>query len=190
MITIRLNKSFEARYRQLRISRKAQQTANEACKILHWKYQNCKLTTYIGIDYSLRPGSSKVAHNKGVHHIRIHPRKGKAFPLNTIRHELLHSLLKSRVRSKLKFKKLSLPVPKDYQHQTFRENLEEYVVRCLNALYLKRANGETWYQKQIFHEVKNGFKLMIKVSEFLREWSQRKEPFSRKTFIELTNWIK
>lgn len=119
----------------------------------------------------------------------VNPQNDRPFPWHTVRHELFHVFLKSKIRSKLKKYAISLPVSPDYYSQTFRENLEEYVVRSLNLLFLRHILGHSWYRKQINHEVTQGFKFMPQVIFFIQRWQKTKEPFSRLVFIELVKFL-
>lgn len=157
----------------------------EALKILNWKISDVRCNISVRIDKSLPIGSGRVIHRHGWHTILMHPSDNKSFPWNTVRHEFFHSILKSKVKSRLNQHAISLPIPKSYQPQTFRENLEEYCVRALQILFIQQKNGTQWSQKQIAREVQQGFALMPSVVEFFRQWRKTKKSFSRETFIEL-----
>jgi len=173
------------------ITEKTLQTLNhEILAALHWKKSNIHCTIAIHLDNSLPLGRGRVAHENGRHTIYIHPKPGNQNLVHTLRHEILHSVLKSRIRSKLDEYKIYLPVPKDYKKQTFRENLEEYIVRCVNASIISQGLGKDWLKKQIEREIEQGFSLMPYVITFYRDWKKKMAPFSRETFIALSHHLK
>lgn len=157
----------------------------ETLKMLNWKMNDIRCSIFIRIDESLPIRGGRVIHRNGKHIILIHPLRNKPFPWDTIRHEFFHSALKSKIKSRLNKHAISLPTPKNYQSQTFRENLEEYCVRALQILFIQQKNGAQWVKKQIAHEVRQGFALMPSVVDFFRQWRKTKKSFSRETFIEL-----
>lgn len=161
----------------------------EALKILNWKISDIRCSISVRIDESLPIGGGRVIHRHGWHTILIHPPHEKLFPWNTVRHEFFHSALKSKIKSRLDQHTISIPIPKNYQSQTFRENLEEYCVRALQILFIQQKNGTQWSQKQIAHEIQQGFALMPSVVEFFQQWQKRKKSFSRETFIELIYFL-
>ena len=162
----------------------------EALKILNWRNNDIRCTIKIRLDFGLTEGSGRVIHQHGKHTILLHPSPHKPFPWNTVRHESLHSVLKSKIRCRLSKYAIPLPIPKSYQSQTFRENLEEYCVRALQILFLQQKNGVHWGQKQVAHEIQQGFTIMPIFVIFFKQWRKMKKPFSRKTFIDLIYLIK
>jgi len=164
-------------------------TTKEGLTLLRWKEGGVRLTVYLRLDHRLPVGGGRVIHRYGKHIILLHPRPSQSFPWNTVRHELLHAMLKSKIRSKLRRYKIPLPTPKTYTSQTFRENLEEYCVRALQILFLQQKNGLQWGQKQIVRELQQGFLLMPIFVRFFQQWQKTKKPFSRNTFIELVHFL-
>lgn len=164
-------------------------TIREAVLLLRWEEKDCSLSIKLKRDFNLPLGNGRVLHKSGIHLIRLHPRPDRPFPWNTVRHEAMHALLKSKIRAKLNKRHCVLPVPTDYSNQTIRENLEEYAVRILNAVHVRQSLGNKWYKSQVDHEVKNGFVRMLEVSKFIEVWRRRNTPFSKQTFIDLIRYL-
>ena len=161
----------------------------EALRILNWKNNDIRCTMKVRFDFGMPASSGRVIHRHGKHTILLHPSPRKPFPWNTVRHEFFHSVLKSKIRSRLNKYVISLPIPKSYQTQTFRENLEEYCVRALQIIFLQQKNGVQWGQKQVAHEIQQGFTLIPVFVKFFRQWRKTKRPFSRKTFVDLIYFL-
>ena len=161
----------------------------EALKMLNWKDNDIRCTINVRLDFGMPAGSGRVIHRRGKHTILLHPSPRKPFPWNTVRHEFFHSVLKSKIRSRLSKYTIPLPIPKSYQTQTFRENLEEYCVRALQIIFLQQKNGVQWGQKQVAHEIQQGFTLIPVFVKFFRQWRKTKRSFSRKTFVDLIYFL-
>lgn len=180
MITIKLdtvissNKNFYAQ---------CESTVHEAVGLLRWTEDDCSLTLEVQIDESLPLGNGKVSHDNKTHVIRIHPRPERSFPWNTVRHETLHSLLKEMVPILNFEKECNISLPEDYRGQSFRENLEEYIVRCLNAIQISKTEGKIWYRDQIQHDQKSGFNRIAEVSSLVERWYNQSLPFGESTFV-------
>ncbi len=181
MIQYKISPALQKNYK----SRQFYLVFQEALKILNWKNNDIRCTINVRLDFGLPSGGGRVIHRHGKHMILLHPSRHKPFPWNTVRHESLHSVLKSKIRCRLNKYAIPLPIPKSYQSQTFRENLEEYCVRALQILFLQQKNGVQWGQKQVAHEIWQGFAVMPIFVKFFRQWRKTNKPFSRKTFIDL-----
>ena len=185
MIQYKISSALQKNYK----SRQFYLVFQEALKILNWKNNDIRCTIKVRLDFGLPEGSGRVIHRHGKHTILLHPSPRKPFPWNTVRHEFFHSVLKSKIRSRLNKYTIPLLIPKSYQSQTFRENLEEYCVRALQILFLQQKNGIQWGQKQVAHEIQQGFSLMPIFVNFFKQWRKMKKPFSRKTFINLIYFL-
>lgn len=127
-------------------------------------------------------GSGRARHGRIVRKIMLHPRLDHPFPWNTIRHELFHILLKSRIKLSLPPTTNPILTGLNYDRQSTRDNVEEYIVRILNNLFLHNKNGCDWYEAQLLHEQRSGFRRIRSVARIIESWQLSKEPFSAEIF--------
>jgi hypothetical protein len=159
-----------------------QRTLHEALSILNWKNKDMNIQIIVVINIKIPLGSGQARHGRLVRRIVVHPHPNRPFPYDTIRHELFHILLKSRFR--LNFPPTTFPILTglNYVQQSTRDNVEEYIVRMLNALFLRVKNGGDWYEAQLLHEKHSGFRRIKTVARQLESWSLSKKPFSIEIF--------
>jgi len=159
-----------------------QKTLYEALEILNWENKGINIKIVVVISKKIPLGSGRACHGRAVRKIVLHPRPDRPFPWSTIRHELLHILLKSRFR--LDFSPTSRPILTglNYAQQSTRDNIEEYIVRILNNLFLRTKNGHDWYQAQLLYEKHSGFRKIHTVAHQLESWQLSKKPFSAEIF--------
>lgn len=183
MVTFIIGTSFRnTGLRRLQLPR----IASEALSLLRWRSRQVRCSVIVAFDPSLRPGEGRAIHQWGRHRIVLNPTRRGNGSSSTIRHELLHVLLKSRIRGQLVIAHQPfLRISKNYRSQTLRENLEEYVVRTLNALHLRRQRGHRWYRRQVAHEVLGGMREMPSIARIVERWSKSRSPFSRSTFLDI-----
>ena len=143
MISFKISSALQKNYK----SRQFYFVFQEALKILNWKNNDIRCTMKVRLDFEMSASSGRVIHRHGKHTILLHPSPHKPFPWNTVRHEFFHSVLKSKIRSRLSKYTIPLPIPKSYQTQTFRENLVEYCVRVLQIIFIQQKNGVQWEKK-------------------------------------------
>jgi len=160
------------------------ESLHEVITLLGWHPNDIDGSIHIDENLTYPEGSARVSHHGTHHEILMHPRTDKPFPWPTIRHELMHVALKSRISNSLDEQAFALPIEQGYCDQTFRENLEEYFVRALNIIPMREQFGENWYREQIQCEVNNGFLLMPRASVFASRFHDRKGNFDVTTFIE------
>lgn len=159
-----------------------QKTLHEALDILGWENKDINIKIIVVINKKIPLGSGRAYHGRPVHKIMLHPRPDHPFPLNTIRHELLHILLKSRIKLSLPPTTHPILTGLNYDQQSTRDNVEEYIVRILNSLFLRTKNGSYWYKAQLIHEKHSGFRRIRTVASLLESWQLSKEPFSAEIF--------
>ncbi len=153
-------------------------TLREAITILRWEDLPLTVSIKVFVDPKLPIGGGRAAHGKIMKTLRVHPHPDRPFPWNTIRHELLHILLKKQIQIAFSPTTKPLLIGAGYKSQTTRENVEEYVVRSLNNLFLKKTQGIAWYRAQLRHEEKSGFYNMEVVSRIVEKWNSSRTPFT------------
>lgn len=159
-----------------------QKTLHEALDILSWKKKDINIKIIVVINMKIPLGSGQARHGRTVRKIMLHPRQDHPFPWNTIRHELLHILLKSRIKLSLPPTARPLLGGLNYVQQSTRDNVEEYIVRILNSLFLRTKNRRSWYVAQLLHEKHSGFRRIQNVAHQLESWQLSKKPFSAEIF--------
>lgn len=166
-----------------------QKTLHETLNILRWEKKDINIGVIVVIDMKLPPGSGRARHGRTVKKIILHPRPDHPFPWNTIRHELLHILLKGRI--KLRFSPTTHPLVRglNYAQQSTRDNVEEYIVRILNNLFLRTKKGNDWYEAQLIHERHSGFRRIRTVAHQLESWQLSKKPFSTEIFKRIAKTL-
>ncbi|MFA5107195.1 MAG: hypothetical protein WC497_02595 [Patescibacteria group bacterium] len=161
---------------------KCRSTVLEAVDLLRWNEDDCSLILEIKIDEHLPLGNGRVSHDGVKHIIRLHPHPDHSFPWNTVRHEALHSLIKTKMSVSHFVQECEIGLPDNYRGQTFRDNLEEYFVRCLNAIHISETEGKSWYRKQINHDRNSGFTRIIEFSGLVERWYGRHISLKENTF--------
>lgn len=151
---------------------------HEAITILRWEDLPLNAKIKVTIDHRLPVGSGRAGHEKKIKTLAFHPRPDKPYPWDTVRHELLHIILKKQIRVSFAATEKPLLTDPGYANQTTRENVEEYVVRVLNAIFLRKRKGRTWYRAQLIHEQRLGFKKMKKAARVVERWHKTAQPFT------------
>jgi hypothetical protein len=159
-----------------------QKTLCEALDILNWENKGMNVKIVVVISTKIPLGSGRAWHGRRIRKIVLHPRLDHPFPWNTIRHELLHILLKSHIKIKLPPTDRPILTGLNYAQQSTRENVEEYIVRILNNLFLRSKNGYDWFQAQLLHEKRSGFRKIHTVTRQLENWQSSNKPFSAEIF--------
>ena len=157
-------------------------TLREALEILNWESRDINVKINVMINTKITLGSGRARHGRTARKIILHPHPDRPFPWNTVRHELLHILLKKRI--KLSFPPTAHPILMglNYAQQSTRDNVEEYIVRILNSFFLRTKNGCDWYEAQLLHEKHSGFRRIRTVARQLEGCQLSKKPFSAEIF--------
>jgi len=159
-----------------------QKTLSEALKVLNWENKGINIKIVVIINKRVPVGSGRAYHGRTIRKIILNPRPHYPFPWNTVRHELLHILLKSRIKISLPPTARTILTGLNYIQQPTRDNVEEYIVRILNNLFLSKKNGCAWYEAQLLHEKRSGFRRIRAVAHQLESWQLSKKPFSTEFF--------
>lgn len=159
---------------------------SEALSLLHWK-RSLRGTVSLRLDTSLPIGSARSKHYGSHHVIRVHPRSESSL-WHSLRHELLHVFLKQKIHGRIALIKVRPPVSADYRSQSVRDNVEEYVVRVLNARFLSQSLGRVWLKKQLAHDRRRGFRRIVQVADRVGRWQKSHALFSSDTFVSLS-WL-
>ncbi|MDP2631389.1 MAG: hypothetical protein Q8P30_01320 [Candidatus Uhrbacteria bacterium] len=159
-----------------------QKTLHEALDILGWKSKDINVKIIIIINKKISLGSGRACHGRTIRKIMLNPRPHHPFPWNTVRHELIHILLKSRIKLSLPPTARPILMGLNYIQQSTRDNVEEYIVRILNNLFLSKKNGSDWYKAQLLHEKRSGFRRIRTVARQIESWQLSKKPFSTEIF--------
>lgn len=158
-------------------------TLQEALRLLGWDLSVASDVIHVEMSAEIPEGGAKVRHEVGSHIIAMHPRGDQPFPWPTVRHEMLHALLKAVIFDTFANFTCTLPVPESYMQQTFRENIEEYFVRALNVLPMRDAYGHVWHERQITREEEQGFKLMPSAARFVLAFHHSGAAVNKETFF-------
>jgi len=158
-------------------------------ELLQWSSDDVDCIIRMSLDSGQRPGSARVIHAENTHSILMYPRAKRPFPWPTVRHELLHALLKSVIKDSLEEIAVRLPVSFSYREQAFRDNVEEYFVRALNALSMSEYLGIAWLRSQLHREIGNGFLLMERALNYLSLVRIQKRRVTSKVFVEFARTL-
>ena len=106
---------------------------------------------------------------KSPHIISISLNRVNKIPWATLRHELMHYILKQKIRSQFNNYHFTLTIAPEYIKDSFRNKLDEYIIRAINNRLIKQDLGNQWYKQQLTREINSGFVLMPQVSYFIDE---------------------
>ncbi len=121
---------------------------------------------------------------KSPHIISISLNKVDKIPWATLRHELMHYILKQKIKSQFDDHHPILTIAPEYANDNLRNKLDEYIIRAINNRLIKQDLGEGWYKQQLTREINSGFVLMPQVSYFIEETIFKRKQSINKNWYE------
>lgn len=128
--------------------------------------------------------------NGNVYIISVSPNINHKISRATVRHELLHYLLKKLVTKNFSKLAFNLPVNKNYQSDPFRTRLDEYIVRAINSYFISKELGQEWLKVVLKKEINDGFTQMGRVYDFIDfTLAQKKQTLNESWYIKLISFL-